>query len=255
MRKLWILPVFVLAAAVVAVRADEKKDEKKEKSELEPKVLEILKQVGDLHKNAKSMHTEIAIVSDLDGGDGKKHIQSEGTFDMAKPNHFSLRSKVDGSAEKGTDVVCDGKKLFVRRKKEFTEEDAIEDLNAFGPFLQQNGGLPVAGLLFVNVLTEDPYDSLMQGVTAAKYAGTEKIGDQEAHHLKFEQPGLNWELWVATKGKPVVLKALSSIENDNGKALFVETYRNWKVDSDVDKDLFAFKPGDMKKVKTFRSDE
>jgi hypothetical protein len=199
----------------------------------------------------------VVIVADMEDGDGKRHSSTEAVYDIEKPNRFALKTKIDGKPQMGPDLICDGKKMFTHAKgrKEYTEEDAAKDLapiTAALPVLR----LPSTGLLFQNVLADDPYDALMQGVTSAKYAGTEKVNGTEAHHLKFEQPGLNWELWIAATGKPVVLKALTVLEGDGGaKSKVVETYSNWKIDEAPAKDAFTFSPGaESKKVESFKQE-
>jgi hypothetical protein len=253
MRKYLLLPVLTLAFLTLLARGDESK----KKTEMDPKVLGFVKQVAELHKNAKSMHAEVSIASDIVGGEGNRQVKSEATYDMEKPNHFALKTRVDGSAAAGPDIVCDGKKLFVHAKKlkQYTEDDPIEDLTGVGRTLQGLGPVNV-GMLFANVLTDDPYETLMDGVTTCSYAGTEKVNGTEAHHLKFEQPGMKWELWVAAAGKPVVLKARSVQEGDNGKLTTVETYQNWKIDAAAPKEAFSFAPNaESKKVKSIGSDE
>jgi hypothetical protein len=232
-------PALILALLTPAALADDAK-----KSEMEPKALDVLKQAAGLYKDAKSLHVEVSIVSDREDGDGKRQAKAEAVYDMEKPNRFALRTKIDGK-EAGPDLVCDGKKLYTQAKsvKQYTEDDAVQSLTDVGGKLLPLGQGNV-GLLFGNVLNDDPYEALMMGVTAAKYAGTEKVNGTEAHHLKFEQPGLNWELWVAVEGKPVVLKAVSHLEGDGGGKLnTVETYQNWKIDDAPAKDAFKFAPG------------
>jgi hypothetical protein len=244
-----ILPTVALALLALTVRADEKK------SDLDEKALAIVKQVGALHKNAKSMHTEGTFTSDIEGENGKRQMKVDAVVDVEKPNHFAIRTKLDGDSKAGPDLVCDGKKLYVHAKKlkQYTEDDAA-DMPAIGGTLLQYGKANT-GILFQNVLADDPYEALMEGVTKCTYAGKEKVDGEETHHLKFEQPSLNWELWVATGDKPYVLKVLSVLEDGSGnKVSTVETYKNWKVDAAPGKDTFTFTPdGEAKKVKEIRS--
>jgi hypothetical protein len=96
----------------------------------------------------------------------------------------------------------------------------------------------------------------MEGVTTCTYAGKEKVDGEQAHHLKFEQPNLNWELWVATGDKPYVLKIQSVQSDGDHKVSCVETYRNWKVDAAPAKDAFGFTPdAEAKKVKQIQASQ
>ncbi len=247
MRNRFIPPVLALALfALLAATGNTNGDD------LDKKVLDIVKQVGEMHKSAKSLHTEATVVTDADGDQGKRQTKVTAVYDLEKPNRLSLRTRVDGDDKAGPDIVCDGKKLFVHRKKqkEYTEAEPA-DLSDMGQTVLQLG-FPNTGMLFANVLSADPYDALMTGVTECQYAGKEKVGGVDAHHLKFVQPGLDWELWVAAEGKPRVLKALSKLENGDRKVTITETYQNWKVDEPPAKDAFTFTPDkETKKVSEF----
>jgi len=92
-------------------------------------------------------------------------------------------------------------------------------------------------------------EALLEGVTEGKHVGMEKVGGKEAHHLTFKQPNLDWEIWVAAEGEPFVLKAKSVLETQNGKLSTIETYSNWKLNPDLNNDVFKFKaPEEAKKV-------
>jgi hypothetical protein len=86
-------------------------------------------------------------------------------------------------------------------------------------------------------------------VTECSYAGKEKVGDVEAHHIKYKQPQFDWELWVAATGKPVVVKMATKQSGPGGSANYTETYSGWKFDAEPGKDTFTFKaPEGAKKV-------
>lgn len=253
MRK-FTFPILALALVTLLVRAD---DDKK-KSDIDPKVADILKQVGDLYKNAKSMHVDATITTESAGGEGKRSVKCEATYDAERPNHFALRTKLNGSADAGPDLVCDGKKSFThdKRMKQYTESESAENLQEIATNQLPALGLQHVGFLIQNVLTDDPDGALMTGVTAASYAGKEKVDGTEAHHLKFDQPDLNlkWELWVSAADKPVVLKFLGKLDGDNGKQTVTETFRNWKFDAKMKKGTFDFTPSaESKKVDSLQA--
>jgi hypothetical protein len=242
--------VFALAPAVGA--CDDKKGPGKE---LDKKVVAIVKEVGALYQGAKSVQVEATLATTVQEGEDKRETNINATFVVERPNHFALRSRHANDANAGLEAVCDGKTLYLhgRRLKQYTETAAPEGLAGIGQKLFRFGSVPT-GMLFQNLLTDDPGGALMDGVTACSYAGMEKIGDAMAHHLTFTQPEFQWELWTAADGKPFVLKMSSSRSTDGGKMTTVETYKNWKIDGAVDKGAFEFKaPGDAKKVEDFNS--
>jgi hypothetical protein len=248
MRK-WIgcAALVCVAMATYTLAAERRGDDDK----LDKKALEVVKQVGELYKNAKSMHVEYGITFSGDQGGEKRDTKLSATCDLEQPNHFAMHTRHADDKDAGLDVVCDGKNMSVcpLKRKQYTETAAPADLHDVGIQTLLPLGFPNTGMLFVNVLGADPYDQLMEGVTDCSYAGKVKLDGVEAHHLTFKQPQFDWELWVAAEGKPFILKFLSGHEEDGNKFNLVETYRNWKVDEAPAKDAFTFSaPKGAKKV-------
>jgi hypothetical protein len=218
---------------------------------LDKKVVEIVKKVGDLYKNARTLHAEGTLVTKVDGQ--KQEINVTAVIDFERPNHISFRTQLNGDAKKGLDVISDGKTLTIYRKerKQYVQEDAPKDVSGLGARLQQFGP-PLTGILFANVLNEDPAEALMAGVNSSSYAGIEKVDGTPAHHMKFSQE-FDWEMWVAVEGKPLVLQMSMSAGGENAKMTHTETYKNWKLDAPVGKETFQFSaPKDATKVDEFK---
>jgi hypothetical protein len=220
-----------------------------DKPAIDAKTMEILKKVGTLYKDAKSLQADLAIegTREIDGQD-KREVRAKGTIAMKRPNLIAIRTTANNDPNMGVDVVGDGKNLFIhgRRLKQYTERKAPEKLVEIGRIILPLGSQNT-GMLFQNVLAEDPTDQLLEGVTEGKLAGTEKVGGKEAHHLRFKQPNLDWEIWVPVEGEPFVVKARSLMELPNGRLFTVETYSNWKLNPEIAKDVFEFKPPEESK--------
>jgi hypothetical protein len=246
----------LLLALGVAVHAAQGRDDKKEQNALDPKVVDIVKQVGAIYKDAKSIHVDIGLTVTQDGENKKTEIKSTGTYDIERPNRLALRTKGGDNGKAGFEYVTDGKQvhIFQRRLNQYMTDEAPASLDDVAKALQQRASN--TGILFANVLTDDPAGSLMEGVNSCSYAGVEKVGDTNAHHLKFSQDQFNWEMWVPTEGKPFVLKIVTTRDTDNGKNVVDERYSNWKIDAPAGKDAFSFAaPSGAKKVEQFDSGE
>jgi hypothetical protein len=220
-------------------------------SDLDKKVVTIVKQVGALYKNAKSLQVDATLATTREQGDEKKEVKITATFAWERPNHFALRSQVEKDANAGLEIVCDGKMLYVlgRRLKQYTEVSAPAKMPEIGRVLPRYGHA-ATGMLFQNLLEEDPDVMLLDGVTACSHAGIEKVGDKAAHHLRFTQPDFTWEMWVAAEGQPFVLKAATTHLVENAKIVTVESYTDWKLDAALPAKAFAFTaPMDATKVK------
>jgi hypothetical protein len=220
---------------------------------LDKKVLEIVKQTGDFYKNAKALHAEAAIDSKITRDGDEREIKVAAVYEVARPLSLSLKTKINGDATKGPDVVADGKKLFIHGKSvnQYIETDSPATLADVGLEMLKLSPMN-AGMLFANILADDPADLLMQGVTDCSYVGLDKVDGTPVHRMKFTQPMLEWEMWVASEGKPYVLRFVNTSEGQGAKVVTTETYKNWKLDSAPAKETFTFKaPEGVKKVEEF----
>jgi outer membrane protein assembly factor BamB len=223
-------------------------------ADLDARSVKILRRAAALYKNARSMHADAELATTVKEGKEERKMVIRVSVDLKRPNQFALRSRPAKDAGVGLELVCDGNTLYAhaRRLKQYTASKAPADLAGVGRVLARFGHA-ATGMLFQNVLDEDPGDMLLDGVTSCAYAGREKIGEVPAHHVKFRQPDLQWEVWVAAEGKPFVLKVVTHNSRDDVKVATVETYRRWKVDPKPNDAAFKFlPPADAKKVKAFR---
>src|SRR5262249_32457050 len=96
----------------------------KDTPKIDKKAAELVKKVGALYKDAKSLHTDATIDTTVEReGKDKREVKVKATIDLERPNHFALRTKLGDDANAGATVVCDGKSLYAlaRRLKQYTE--------------------------------------------------------------------------------------------------------------------------------------
>ncbi|HWB08483.1 MAG TPA: DUF2092 domain-containing protein [Pirellulales bacterium] len=152
----------------------------------------VLKRVATFYRQKKSFEVDFSQKTSISLGGAKNTLESQAKISAERPNRLAMRQK---GAAAGMDVVCDGDKLSVSIPllKQYTQGEAPKSLDELLTNPLVMGGMAGRGPL-LDVFSDDPYKTLMDGVTKDDYAGREKIGDTEAHHLKFEQDQFHWEL-------------------------------------------------------------
>jgi peroxiredoxin len=222
----------------------------------------VMRQLADFYRQAKTFRVDFDQKFSMDVNGRKNAIDSEATISVERPNRLAIRNK---DTQLGVDVVCDGEQLSMSMApmKQYTQTSAPKTLDELlaNPLMMMaaNGRGPL-----LNVFAEHPYEQLMEGVTNDEYVGREKIGEVEAHHLKFENEQMNWEIWVAAQDEPRLLQAsfdlakamaAGGFDQDqlaNMKVTSVQHYNNWQFDAPLAEDAFAFEPpDDAKKVDSF----
>jgi len=247
MRAVSRFAVFAALLIPALAWADDDPPKQKKYTGVDAKTAEILKKLGTLYKESKTWHTEAVVDATIQPEDGEKRQEKySAVIDVEKPSHFAFRVKRVGDDATGQHMISDGKTMtiFDKKRNQYSEMSAPAKLSGYmQPLAQMGGGGQRTGILFLNILQDDPDEALLEGVTKGEYVGVEKLDGKDAHRMKFKQEGMDWELWVAADGQPFVLKMSNSSERPDGaKVSLVETYKNWKVNAEPAKDAFTFSP-------------
>ena len=216
----------------------------------DPQVGKVLMGMAATLQAAKSFKCTVALQVNTEMEGMKQEISA--VYDLAaeKPNRLALRY-VRGMA--GNTVVCNGEKMYIyalslNRYEERVAPKRIEEL--------AEGVGPMAGnMLFVdNLLVNDIYAGIMEGVSSATYVGKERVEGTECEHVRFVQEQFDWDLWVSTGPAPVVVqvvsdmaKSFSGLAGDAAppkgmKMQVINRFSGWRMDATLPADTFVFTP-------------
>jgi len=96
---------------------------------------------------------------------------------------------------------------------------------------------PVSDLIW-----QDAFPYLMDGVDLATVVGTEMIGGVKCTHLLFGRPDLGFQIWVPQSGPPLPAKYIVT-DNGTPEMLSIVSYiTDWDTDPAISDDLFTFVP-------------
>ncbi len=216
----------------------------------DPRVGKVLMALATHLQSSRRFRCDVSflITSGMEGM--KQEISATYALAAEKPNLLALRH-LRGMA--GNSVICNGKQLFTYSPvlNRYEENEAPRSFEQ----LSQGVGPMSGNMLFVdNLLRDDVYASIMEGVTKVSYLGKETLEGQECEHLKFIQDQFDWDLWVSTGLKPVVIqvfsdmtKGLSSLSGegipDKGmKMTVLNRFSNWQIEGVLPAGTFEFKP-------------
>ena len=216
----------------------------------DPQVGKVLMGMAAYLQSAKSFKCTVALQVNTEMEGMRQEISA--VYDLAaeKPNRLALRY-VKGMT--GNTVVCNGKKLYIYALSlnRFEEREAPKQVEQLA-----EGVGPMAGnMLFVdNLLVNDIYAAIMEGVGSATYVGKERVEGIDCEHVRFVQDQFDWDLWVSSGPKPVVVqvvsdmaKSFSGMTGDMAppkgmKMLVFNRFSGWIVDGILPTDTFEFVP-------------
>ncbi|MEW6306884.1 MAG: DUF2092 domain-containing protein [Verrucomicrobiota bacterium] len=242
------------------------------KPAIDPKADVILRKMAEYYRDAKSGTAAIKINMKVQMQGMNTEIASDYDLAFKRPNRFALRGKPAAfNPLAGMAVVSDGTKLFSHfpMLKKYTSEDAPKSLDGIlggqmNPAMGMMGGMHV----FIDALfRDDPYRTMMEGVTAGSYVASETLDGIECHRLKFVQEAMDWEIWIAAGNDSYVVKLVPDMSKSLIKARDLKQLpgelremkmqhdirlTDWKKNPDLPDNRFQFDPpGDAKLVESF----
>jgi hypothetical protein len=199
----------------------------------------ILKAMSDYVSSQKSIsatfNSDIEVITpELQ----KIQFTSTGQIQMTRPDKIHL-SRTGGYAS--VELFYDGKtvtlsdrksNVFAQAEVPGTVEQLIEKIRA-----DFSVDIPGADLLLGN-----PYEVLSADVIDAKHIGLGIVNGVECEHLAFRNLDTDWQIWIATGGKPVPCKYVITSKAVTSGPQYTLTITDWKTDAPA-ADAFALKAG------------
>ncbi|MEI6150077.1 MAG: DUF2092 domain-containing protein, partial [bacterium] len=218
-------------------------------AKIDPAVDKVLKALAENVQGLKRFRCDVNLLMTSEMEGMKQEITTTYSFAMERPNKLALRH-VRGLA--GNTIICDGKQLVTLASalNRYEQQDAPKDFEV----LFQGAG-PLAGsMLFLDsLLRADVRAAICEGVVEASYVGKEPMEGRECDRLKFSQEEFEWELWVTTGEKPVVLCVRSDMSKSfpaagaqvpAGKGMkmtVLNRMSGWQLNPELPEDAFVFK--------------
>lgn len=174
----------------------------------------------------------------------KVGLASSGNVSMIRPGKIRL-TRTGGltnveMAYDGNTLTFLGKnnKIFTSAEVPGTIDDLIDTLR-----FEYGVEAPAADLLSSN-----PYDTMMSNVTGAMDFGSGVIGGQVCDHVAFRTAEADWQIWIAQGDKPYPCR----FEITSKMTALAPSYRidihAWKSGAEVAETAFQIAPGDNKIV-------
>lgn len=137
----------------------------------------------------------------------------------------------DGTNFGVTDLA---KNVYVqgRSPSPWTVEDLLDALSEdFGVHV------PLADLL-----TDDPYTALTDGLEDARYVGRHVLRGVACDHVAGTTGGIDWQVWVPAEGPAVPAKVSLHSTGEDGSERFSALLSDWNLSDETPDGAFAFTP-------------
>ena len=118
-------------------------------------------------------------------------------------------------------------------------EDVPGDLDGFVDLLVEelNVNLPLADLVVA-----DPYRSFTDPAVSGVDLGTARVRGETCHHLAFTNDAIEWQVFIAKDGPPLVRKVVIHYADEPGRPRWEAVLSDWDLDAEIPDERFAFTP-------------
>jgi hypothetical protein len=237
MRLYPIIGIFILSWQLMLTPAWCAEAPKKAKApDIEPKAMEVLKQMCDYLKNLQQFSVQAEITEDVLLTSGQR-IQYARSVEAAVRRPDRMRAESVGDTD-NRQMVYDGKTITLldRTKNFYTTIPAPPELDAALEHAIQAFNLraPLADLI-----STKSYEYLTEGAISGFYVGLSKVQGVPCHHLAFRQKDIDWQIWVEDGPTPVPRKFLITDKKAQGLQ-FTAVFTKWNTSPQFEEGLFTF---------------
>ena len=215
---------------------------------VDPAAVQILKRMTDYLGSLKqfSMHTQINIEDLLASGQRIDEDVAASVI-VSRPN--KLRAERRGGLIDAA-FYYDGKTLTLYNGSAgvYATEPAPGTIEGLLDYARESLGLiiPASDLVYRNA-----FQLLMQDVTFATVVGKAVIGKVKCDHLLFSRPGVDFQVWVAERGRPLPCKYVVTDRGNPGRVSITTVASDWNVAPAAADARFTFVPPKGAKRITF----
>jgi hypothetical protein len=200
--------------------------------------IQALKDMGTYLQSLQRFRVSNQLTGERVLTDGQKLQHSAmADMDVVRPNKLRVRM-VTATSER--ELIYDGKTvtLYHPEQKYYSSVELVDTLGGLGQRLQQKYGveLPLADL-FVWGTPAAPVDR----IESAMNAGQDFIGNDICDHYAFRQGNIDWQIWIATGGKPLPRKIVITNRADEAQPQSVSLI-TWNLKPSFTDSVFTFAP-------------
>jgi hypothetical protein len=195
--------------------------------------------MSDLLRQAPRFSFATSEIRDVVGPDGtmQQHSIGHKTY-VERPNR--LRRELAVGDTMITAVISDGTLgVHGARQKFYAMAPVPDSLDAALDFLGErlDMRMPIADLLY-----SSPYESYVDANTVGQYLGQETVDGASCHHLAFQHPAIDFEMWLEDGEQPLPCKIVLTYKLDEGVPKSVLSFSEWDLSPDFPADLFVYTP-------------
>ena len=206
---------------------------------VKPQPREVLKQMAAYLRSLDRFTVRVEKTTELIlPTDQRLHADQTAEIAIQKPNRLRVNFL---NLSGGRQLFYDGKSfsLFTPGQNVYASAAAPATIDETLDRLENRYrlSLPVADLLFA-----DPQSRLVQHLKSETYVGRILIRGVVCHHLAFQTPEVDWEIWIEDGPKPLPRRLVLTDKSVEGSPQMTAALSDWNLAPSFAADDFTFNP-------------
>ena len=185
-------------------------------AEIDPQAETIVRRVAAHLAGFRAIGVDVTTSVSMDGFGIKMKSDTTQEVRVERPNKLAMITKASkGGLGSGMslNIISNGDKMYIslpmmKRHMVIPAEKSLDAMSA-SPFAAMGG--PAGSGLLISLMSDTPYEKIMEGVRSATCIGEADINGKKCHHLKFSQDEMDWELWIDTGENPLVRQVVPDL--------------------------------------------
>lgn len=206
---------------------------------VKPQPTDVLKQMARYLRSLDRFTVRVERTTELIlPTDQRLHVDQTLEVALQKPNRLRVNYQ---NLSGGRQLFYDGQTfaLYTPEANVYASAAAAPTIDETLDLLatQYRISLPVADLLVAN-----PDSRLAQNLTSETYVGRILVGGVPCHHLAFQTPEVDWEIWIEDGPQPLPRRLLLTDKSVEGSPQMMANLTRWDLAPTFPTDFFTFKP-------------
>jgi hypothetical protein len=200
--------------------------------------IQALKDMGAFLLNLSRFQVTSSFTGERVLEDGQK-LQRSAFAKLQVQRPSKLRALMS-SAGVERELIYDGKTatLYTPALKYYGSTEAADTIAGMIRQLEEKFGIDVPLVdLFIWGTDAAPLDR----IESAMYAGQDVVDKELCDHYAFRQPGVDWQIWIATGDQPLPRKLVITSRNDEARPQSTSLL-TWNLKPQFKDAVFTFKP-------------
>jgi hypothetical protein len=239
-----LLSICLCVAASPDVRAEQSRSGPS--SRVDPKALELLKQMGATLGSAKAFTYRSRSIIEVPARTGQ-YLTLFSSAEVALKRPDMLRAKLSGEAPH-FDFYYNGDTIsaFASGGKVFSVVKAPPTIDAMLPELHEQTGIR---FISMPLLFSNPYEILTRGLISGMVVGSTTINGIPCEHLAFRSPGVNWEIWIESGKRALPWRLAATFTDRTNFPRTLVEFVSWNLNPWLSSNAFVFrKPAGAREI-------